>query len=246
MQKDDYVLGTTAFCLGTPDEARFGGFDLLGMLVIRAMAEWNKKHTAKPCSDAVPVEREDEMTTPFRFQIGNKWYPSLIEQLPVREGAAPYGRRAFSEIEEITIHHSGSDSYCIEPVSLAREMVNHQDKYRAKYPEIPYHLVIAQSGQVTVCQPLDALTWHADGSSARGGVGINNWRGVGVVLIGDFTHHPPNPAQLASLREVCAEIDFAMGKRLRRVRHSDVQQTSCPGDTSRGPGNWFDHSLWGK
>ena len=179
------------------------------------------------------------------FQIGNKWYPSLIAQLPMREGAAPYGRRAFSEIEEITIHHGGSDEYCLEPVSLAREMVNHQDKNRAKYPEIPYHLVIEGNGWVTVCQPLDALTWHADGGSARGGVGINNWRGVGVVLIGDFTHHPPNSAQLESLRGVCAEIDFAMGKPLRRVRHSDVQRTGCPGDTSRGPGNWFD-LLFGK
>ena len=174
------------------------------------------------------------------FQIGNRWYDSLLGQLPVREGAEPYGRRDFSEIEEITIHHSGSDEYCLGPISLAREMVRHRDKYRTKYLEIPYHLTIEGNGWVTVCQPLDAITWHADGGSPRGGVGVNNWRGVGIVLIGDFSHHLPSVAQLESLWEVCAEIDFAMGKRLRRVRHSDVQRTSCPGDTSRGPGNWFD------
>ena len=175
-----------------------------------------------------------------KFQIGNKEYASLIGQLPVREGAELYRRRNFSEIEEITIHHSGSDGYCLNPVSLAREMVRHQDRRRTEYPEIPYHLVIEQDSKVTVCQPLDALTWHADGGSPRDGVGRNNWWGVGIVLIGDFTHHPPSAAQLESLREACAEIDFAMGKRLRRVRHSDVQRTSCPGATSRGPGNWFD------
>jgi hypothetical protein len=29
------------------------------------------------------------------------------------------------------------------------------------------------------------------------------------------------------------------------VRHSDVQRTSCPGDTSRGHNNWFDLLLDG-
>jgi len=181
----------------------------------------------------------EEKTMP-QFQIGNKWYDSLIGQLPTRDGAAPYRKRAFSEIAEITIHHSGSDQYLLTPTDLAREMVTHQDPGRCQYPEIPYHIVIEKDGHVTVCLSLDTLSWHADGQDAKEGVGMNNWRGIGPCLIGDFSTHPPSGAQLASLKEVCGEIEFAMGKTLKKVRHSDVQNTSCPGATSRGVDNWFD------
>ena len=176
-----------------------------------------------------------------KFRIGAKWYDDLIEQLPMREGIGRYKRRGFGEIAEITIHHSGSDTYATTPMALATDMVQHQDPNRTKYPEIPYHIVIEPDGHITVVQPLDALTWHADGGYPRDGVGINNWRGVGICLIGDFTNHPPSVPQLIALSELCPEIDFAMGKKLGRVRHSDVQATACPGATSRGQGNWFDN-----
>ena len=209
-------------------------WDLIGNEEFSAsFKRWREEEAAMP----------EDTTTP-QFQIGNRWYDSLIGQLPTRYGAAPYRARSFSEIEEITIHHSGCDTALLTPLYLAGEMVTHDGPNRTKYPEIPYHIVIEKNGHVTVCLSLDTLSWHADGAEAREGVGMNNWRGVGVCLIGDFTTHPPSGAQLAALKELCAEIDFAMGKPLKKVRHSDVQNTSCPGATSilnnLSGENWFD------
>lgn len=238
MQALDYLVGGDIFCKG--DCGGWTGFDISeeGDLYIVLLARLNSVPTHRYCDAS---RKELPMA---RFKIGNVWYDSLIEQLPVREGAALYKRRAFSDIEEITIHHSGSDTYATTPMALATDMTQHQTPERTKYPEIPYHIIIEPDGLITVVQPLDALTWHADGGEPRDGVGINNWRGVGIVLIGDFTNHPPSGPQMAALSELCPEIDFAMGKRLRRVRHSDVQATQCPGATSRGYDNWFE-ALFG-
>jgi len=217
--QDPHVLGATVFTAG-PTLA-WENFSTDGLMI----------------PETTPIVEEEPMQ---KFQIGNKWYDSMIGQLPTRDGAAPYRKRAFSEIAEITIHHSGSDQYLLTPTDLAREMVTHQDPGRCQYSEIPYHIVIQQNGHVTVCLPLDTLSWHADGQDAKEGVGMNNWRGVGIVMIGDFSTHPPSGAQLASLKELCPELEFAMGNPLGHVRHSDRQNTSCPGNTSRGAGNWFD------
>ena len=176
-----------------------------------------------------------------KFQIGNQLYDSLVGHVPQNPNYATYCHREFSEIEMIVVHHTASDTYCRTAEELAADMGRADRK--PPYPSIPYHVVIEQDGHVVVCQSLDTLSWHADGLPRREGVGINNWIGVGVVLIGDFTWHWPYRPQLASLRSLAAEIEYAMGKRLALVRHRDVAATQCPGDTSLG--GWFDVILKG-
>ena len=171
-----------------------------------------------------------------QFQIGNKLYDSLVGLVPQNPNYATYCHRELSEIQQIIVHHTASDTYCLTAEALAADM-GRADR-SPSYPSIPYHVIIEPDGHVVVCQSLDTLTWHADGKPAIQGVGINNWRGVVVVLIGDFTWHWPNRPQLEAARQLCAEISYAMGRALPIVKHSQVQATACPGATS-GQG-WFE------
>lgn len=173
-----------------------------------------------------------------QFQIGNKLYGSLVGRVPQNPNYAPYRRRDFGEIQMVIVHHTASDTFALTAEVLAAYMANPDNPHA--YPSIPYHCVIEQDGHVVVCQSLDTLTWHADGRPAIEGVGINNWRGVGVVLVGDFTYHWPTNAQLLAARELLAEISYAMGKALPVVKHSQVQATACPGATS---GQWFESII---
>ena len=174
------------------------------------------------------------------FRIGNRDYPSLIEQIPVNPNVSGgmYKKRGFDKIKRFVIHHSAYEN--LNLMQLAERCATD-----GRYSRIPYHGGIDPIGNVAVYNPLDALCWHADGGSPIDGVGINNWEGIGWVLLGNFDSHEPTTAQLGKLKEVYGECSFAMGKVLEPVRHSDVQQTNCPGETSRGPGNWFDR-LWAK
>ncbi len=171
-----------------------------------------------------------------QFRIGNKLYDSLVGRIPQNPLLEPYRGRGFNEIELIVVHHTASDTYCLTAEELTQDMG--RPERDPPYPSIPYHAVIEPSGHIVVCQSLDTLTWHADGLPRREGVGVNNWRGVAIALIGDFTWHWPYRVQLEALKELAAEISFAMGKVLPIVKHSQVQATACPGLTATG--GWFD------
>jgi len=121
-------------------------------------------------------------------------------------------------ITHVVIHHSATPpTQSIH--SMAWYHVNTKDM-----PSIQYHYVVTHDGQVCWMNDDDLLVWHGHGS--------NEW-GIGVCLVGDFTHEHPPEVQLAAARELIAHLETKHGRRLEVIGHKEAPRaaTACPGDT---------------
>ncbi len=140
-------------------------------------------------------------------------------------------RRALSDIAFVVIHHTAAAG-TLSPASLARTMVDKQDK-----PGISYHFYITSNGTVYQTQPLEALTDHAVGQSRTS---------VGVALAGHFVGGsaaggaPPGDEQLSSAGELCAWLMARLNLPSSRVKGmSEI----VPGHKSPGD-EWIQGASW--
>ena len=168
----------------------------------------------------------------------------LRGRLPVRKGVdgkplPAYFKRDVKGIKYIVIHHSaGAGSGTAE--AIANWDVTHKDPKKPEWPEASYHFVVEQSGRIVRQHSLDVLAWHAgfEGQSSPAGIGINNWQGVSICLIGSFMNgQTPPDAQLRSAARLCKAI-LAVLPQAQVVGHRELgppKGTECPGDTWLGP-----------
>lgn len=107
-------------------------------------------------------------------------------------------------ITHVVIHHSATPA-TQSIYSMAHYHVNTKDM-----PSIQYHYVVTCDGQVCWMNDDGLVVWHGHGS--------NEW-GIGVCLVGDFTHeHPPEVQLRAALGRVQRErLAAPVAFRLARV-----------------------------
>jgi N-acetyl-anhydromuramyl-L-alanine amidase AmpD len=129
------------------------------------------------------------------------------------------------------IHHTAAAG-ALSPASLARQMIDKQDK-----PGINYHFYITADGTVYQTQPLDALTDHAVGQSRTG---------VGVALAGNFAGSAlPSDAQLSSAGELCAWLMVQLKLSEARIRGMSeiIPSHQSPGGQWTTGANWKERLL---
>jgi len=75
--------------------------------------------------------------------------------------------------------------------------------------------------------------WVRQEHGAHCDAGGMNQHGIGICLVGDFTHGPPSPSQIRSLVALVNALRaYYRIPRHRIIRHRDVpgKQTACPGN----------------
>ncbi|MCX6033350.1 MAG: discoidin domain-containing protein [Chloroflexi bacterium] len=171
----------------------------------------------------------------------------LRGRLPVRKGAdgkpqLPYFKRDVNGIKYIVIHHSTGRA-TLTAENITNWDVTHQDEDKPEYPEASYHFVVEQSGRIVRQHSLDVLAWHAGfkGQDSPGDIGINNWQGVAICLIGNFmSGQAPTDAQLRSAARLCQAIMVVLPQ-IQVIGHRELgppRGTECPGDTWLGLENY--------
>ncbi len=155
--------------------------------------------------------------------------PALVDRrgelVALYPGRPAYQRRDLGQIEGVVIHHTAVD------VDLAARDIARYHVERNGWPGIGYHFLVHQNGDIDWCNELETVSYHADGQEKINGVGVNNWRYVGVALNGCFTEgRAPTAAQMLAARWLIASIEYRLGRRLAVLGHKELGVTRCPGD----------------
>lgn len=136
------------------------------------------------------------------ISYAHKWDPAEIDKMD------PIGA-----IDYLVIHHTESGDVSVDDI-------DHWHKSN-KWIGVGYHYIIRASGAIEKGRPDNKMGAHAQG---------HNQNSLGIALTGDFTNITPFPAQMDSLvsllKELCATYPGA-----KVVKHKDLCQTSCPGDS---------------
>ncbi len=135
--------------------------------------------------------------------------------LPTRAGAEPYETRALSAITMAVIHYSGVDSdSSAEAIAAWQTSKTEGDLF----PEIAYHFVVRQGGEIEQCHDLMTRSWHA-GSEG-------NTRGVAICLP---MLSGPTEAQLSSTAALLQALNRRLGRVLQLKGHKELYPSACPG-----------------
>lgn len=138
---------------------------------------------------------------------------NVVSELP-KHSSKTWARRSKNP-DCIVIHHSVTPGdYPIERIAeyhISRD-----------YPGIAYHYVVTSSGDVYQTNDDMDFTWHGNDGNT----------GLGVCLLGDFTHELPPPPQLEATRNLVTILK-ARWDITRVIGHREAgrAQTACPGDT---------------
>ncbi|MHB1007545.1 MAG: peptidoglycan recognition protein family protein [Chloroflexota bacterium] len=113
------------------------------------------------------------------------------------------------------IHYSGVDTD-----STATAIANYQTTKPDgdAFPEIAYHFIVHQTGQIEQCHDLMTRTWHAGT--------LGNDRGVAICLP---MLHGPTPLQAESAARLVVALRDRLGRSLKIVGHKELTPTQCPG-----------------
>ncbi len=146
------------------------------------------------------------------------------------------GEAAWSDVtglrqwKYIVIHHS--DTAWGNAAEFDRE-------HRARgWDGLGYHFVIdngagGPDGRVEVGERWRLQKWGAHTGNTPGNEYNNH--GIGVCLVGDFTHHMPTPSQMDSLRRL---LRFLMAK-YDIPAQNVIGHRDAPGTSTECPGNMF-------
>jgi hypothetical protein len=96
---------------------------------------------------------------------------------------------------------------------------------------IGYNHVVDQAGVISAGRGFGLLPAHAEG---------HNRESLGILILCGKGGRPATPAALASAAWLADEYDRRAGKRLRRVGHSAIVATECPGPQIR---DWITRGL---
>jgi hypothetical protein len=118
-------------------------------------------------------------------------------------------------LHTLVVHHSAL------PATDGALAIQRLHMERRGYADIGYHFVVDNSGLIYAGRDLNVRGAHTGGA---------NTGTVGVVLLGNFEHAEPEPAQLDSLRQLAAYLASAFAL-THLAGHADFQPgaTLCPG-----------------
>jgi LysM repeat protein len=126
----------------------------------------------------------------------------------------------------IVIHHTAT------PTGNA-SIFNRAHRRRGFSNGLGYHFLIdngtsgRRDGQIEV-----GPRWLRQEKGAHCNAGGMNQHGIGISLVGDFTHRPPSPSQLEALAALISRLQaYYRIPSHRVIRHRDVvgKTTACPG-----------------
>lgn len=139
-------------------------------------------------------------------------YNDLVNSLP-RNPNERYATRSLSQIQQIVIHHSATNS------GSAAAYANYHVEHRG-WPGIGYHFVIDKDGTINQTNYLETVSYHVSGQ---------NTRSIGICLTGNFDVQEPTASQINSLVRLIQHLSTQLG-RLPLKEHNDFAAKSCPGE----------------
>ncbi len=154
----------------------------------------------------------------------------LTDELPVH-ATLRYGLRPLGDIRYLVIHHVGKEfeSILSEKARVWNTAIYHINR---GYPGISYAFVITREGTIYQTNKLETMSYHVSG---------RNYECLGICLEGNLSNHFPSIEQLASVAELCHELEAQLlGVEVKG--HCEIalpsSPTSCPGELW-GQWRWF-------
>lgn len=135
----------------------------------------------------------------------------LRRELPVSE-TKHYGDRPIEAVRGVVFHHSATRGMTIR--SIADMHIEQRG-----WPGIAYHIAIGYDGKIYLLHDLTTVSYHTRG---------NNYRNIGVVLIGNYHQREMTPEMEASILKVMTWLGEQVNLQYVWL-HRDVVQTACPG-----------------
>ena len=140
-----------------------------------------------------------------------------------------WNQNARREWQYIVIHHSAT--------SAGGAQSFHREHARKWENGLGYHFVVGNGTHTGVGEVEVGTRWLRQNQGIHGahaGNRLYNEHGIGICLVGDFSHQAPSAQQLEALRGLCRALMQRYGIPKANVKpHSDVRArgTECPGDS---------------
>lgn len=149
--------------------------------------------------------------------------PPLIE-VETWGGSATALPAAPQSIQRITLHHQGEVWQANGDVAAYLRRLQQWSRLSKRWPDIPYHYVIAPDGRIYTARPLALPGDTNTGYDTRGH--------ALVMLLGNFEVQQATPAQLDSAVALMAALARQHGLSAEAIAaHRDYSETLCPGAT---------------
>lgn len=153
--------------------------------------------------------------TPSGFTIKD-----ITDNLP-KHPTKEFAKRSLSQIQEIVIHHTATDSVATSIESIAHYHVSPNNHICDDgCPGISYHFMINHKGEIYQTNQLETISYQCGGC---------NTTTIGVCLIGNFDNEIPTQKALTATHETIRYINQRLGRNLIVSGHRDHKTTSCPG-----------------
>jgi len=126
-------------------------------------------------------------------------------------------------IRYITVHHDGMQPFYgnDERSATGRLEAIRRGHRREQWGDIGYHFAVDRSGVVWECRPLAFQGAH---------VKDHNEGNVGILVMGNFDHQQPTPAQCEAVRQHLRMLMRYYRVSPERIRtHQEWANTACPG-----------------
>lgn len=133
--------------------------------------------------------------------------------------------RKIDSIDEIILHHSGSDSD--SPESIRRSHI------QLGFADCGYHVIIKRDGSVVWMRDIEFVGAHCKG---------HNLRSIGICCLGDYSKKNLREEQYRSLNHLLPFI--IINYDIKKVSaHSDYANTLCPGKDLVAIARLYSHVL---
>lgn len=126
-------------------------------------------------------------------------------------------------LHQLTLHHGGVDWPLDKPVPDYLRRLQRWSRQTQGWPDIPYHYIVAPDGLIYAARP-EGLAGDTNTEYDPQGHGL-------VMLLGNFEHQQPTPAQLHATVKLLAWMAQTQGLGVDAIAaHRDFsRQTVCPG-----------------
>ena len=128
----------------------------------------------------------------------------------------------------LVLHHTATEAGSVESIDAAHTL--RKDGDGNPWRGIGYHFLIGNGHGMKDGEIAATFRWKEQADGAHAGNAQYNTQGIGICLVGNFEDAPPTPSQLKSLRDLMTSLRTQYRiEATGIVRHTDVKQTSCPG-----------------